>query len=83
LATANAFDAKVQSDASAISGQYAAIAALAVRQAFGATELTISKASDGSWNTTDIMMFIKGIFGLPLQFCILIFFFVQKSPVMG
>ncbi|KAF7375163.1 DUF1793-domain-containing protein [Mycena sanguinolenta] len=62
LATANTFDAKVQADAtSKVSGTYADIAALAVRQAFGATELTISKASDGSWNTSDIMMFMKGI----------------------
>ncbi|KAJ7162343.1 hypothetical protein C8R46DRAFT_903856, partial [Mycena filopes] len=61
LATANAFDAKVRSDAGAISPQYADIAALDVRQAFGATELTISKASDGTWNTTDVQMFIKEI----------------------
>ncbi|KAF7330323.1 DUF1793-domain-containing protein [Mycena venus] len=62
LATANTFDAKVQSDAtSKVSTTYAGIAALAVRQAFGATELTISKASDGSWNKSDIMMFIKEI----------------------
>ncbi|KAJ7481103.1 hypothetical protein B0H11DRAFT_1232531 [Mycena galericulata] len=61
LATANIFDAKVQLDASVISAEYAGIAALAVRQAFGATELTISKASDGSWNTTDILMFMKEI----------------------
>ncbi|KAJ6577372.1 hypothetical protein B0H19DRAFT_1229523 [Mycena capillaripes] len=67
LATANALDAKVQADASAISAQYAGIAALAVRQAFGATELTISKASDGTWNTTDILMFIKGVFNIEIS----------------
>ncbi|KAK7032863.1 DUF1793-domain-containing protein [Favolaschia claudopus] len=62
LATASIFDAKVQHDAtSKVSATYAGIAALAVRQAFGATELTISKANDGSWNTSDIMMFIKEI----------------------
>ncbi|KAJ7352460.1 hypothetical protein DFH08DRAFT_858995 [Mycena albidolilacea] len=62
LATANAFDAKVQKDAtSKVSTAYAEITALAVRQAFGATELTISKASDGTWNKSDIMMFMKEI----------------------
>ncbi|KAJ7739311.1 hypothetical protein B0H14DRAFT_3097400 [Mycena olivaceomarginata] len=57
LVTANAFDAKVQKDAtSKVSTAYAEIAALAVRQVGG---LTISKASDGTWNKSDIMMFIK------------------------
>ncbi|KAH7929420.1 DUF1793-domain-containing protein [Leucogyrophana mollusca] len=61
LGRAQAFDAKVQSDASAISSDYAGIVALSVRQAFGALELTLSKSSDGSWNTTDILMFLKEI----------------------
>ncbi|EIW82090.1 DUF1793-domain-containing protein [Coniophora puteana RWD-64-598 SS2] len=61
LSDANTFDAKVKSDATAISDNYYAIVALSVRQAFGATELTTSKASDGSWNTTDILMFLKEI----------------------
>ncbi|KAJ7772994.1 DUF1793-domain-containing protein [Mycena maculata] len=61
LATANTFDAKVQTDVSAISDEYAGIAASAVRQTFGATELTISKGSDGSWNTSGTLMFLKRI----------------------
>ncbi|KAJ3558367.1 hypothetical protein NM688_g972 [Phlebia brevispora] len=61
LTRANAFDAKVQSDAFKISAEYAAVAALSVRQAFGATEITISKNSDGSFNTSDVMMFLKEI----------------------
>ncbi|KZP32941.1 DUF1793-domain-containing protein [Athelia psychrophila] len=61
LSTANTFDAKVQSDASAISDDYAAIVALSIRQAMGGIELTISKNSDGSWNTNDTLVFLKEI----------------------
>jgi hypothetical protein len=60
LGRAQAFDQKLQSDASAISSNYAGVVALSVRQAFGALELTLSKNSDGSWNTDDILMFLKG-----------------------
>lgn len=60
LTRAQAFDSKVQSDASAISTDYASIAALSVRQAFGATELTVSKNSAGGFNTSDVLMFMKG-----------------------
>ena len=49
------------SDAGAISSDYASIVALSVRQALGATELTVSKNADGSFNTNDILMFMKGI----------------------
>ncbi|KAJ6628763.1 hypothetical protein B0H10DRAFT_2209222 [Mycena sp. CBHHK59/15] len=60
LARAQAFDAKVQSDATKISEDYAAVVALSIRQAFGATELTISKtsteiSSDGNVNTVDVI----------------------------
>ncbi|KAJ7684052.1 hypothetical protein B0H17DRAFT_941147 [Mycena rosella] len=55
------FDAQVQSDASAISADYAAIVALSIRQTLGATEITISKNDDGSWNTSDVLVFMKEI----------------------
>ncbi|KAJ7590931.1 DUF1793-domain-containing protein [Mycena floridula] len=58
---ADVFDSQLNSDASLISQDYADIVALSVRQAFGATELTISKNSDGSWNTNDVLMFLKEI----------------------
>ncbi|KAF8917882.1 hypothetical protein CPB85DRAFT_1558569, partial [Mucidula mucida] len=61
LATATAFDGQLQSDANAISSDYAGIVALSVRQALGATELTISKNGDGSWNTEDVILFMKEI----------------------
>ncbi|KAJ7129526.1 DUF1793-domain-containing protein [Mycena epipterygia] len=60
LSRAKAFDAKVQADASKISADYAAIVALSIRQAFGAVELTLSKTSTGAFNTTDIILFMKG-----------------------
>ncbi|KAJ7498791.1 DUF1793-domain-containing protein [Mycena latifolia] len=55
------FDAQVQSDASAISADYAAIVALSIRQTLGAAEITISKNSDGLWNTSDVLVFMKEI----------------------
>ncbi|EEB88097.1 hypothetical protein MPER_14265, partial [Moniliophthora perniciosa FA553] len=61
LTRANAFDAKLNTDANRISADYASITALSVRQAFGATEVTISKNSDGSWNTNDVIVFMKEI----------------------
>ncbi|KAK7060516.1 hypothetical protein VNI00_001281 [Paramarasmius palmivorus] len=61
LTRANAFDSKLSTDANKISADYASIAALSVRQAFGATEVTISKNSDGSWNTNDVIVFMKEI----------------------
>jgi hypothetical protein len=61
LGRANTFDAKVQSDASKISTNYAGIVALSIRQAVGATEITISKGSNGAFNTSDVLMFMKGM----------------------
>ncbi|CAL1700859.1 unnamed protein product [Somion occarium] len=61
LTRAKAFDDKVNNDASAISSDYASIVALSIRQAFGATEITVSKGSNGSFNTSDVLMFMKEI----------------------
>ncbi|KAH9938228.1 DUF1793-domain-containing protein [Fomitopsis serialis] len=61
LARAAAFDAQISSDASKISSDYADWVALAVRQAFGSIEFTISKDSSGNFNTSDIMTFMKEI----------------------
>jgi hypothetical protein len=43
MSRANALDRRIEADASKISSNYAAIVALSIRQALGATELTISK----------------------------------------
>ncbi|EIW76463.1 DUF1793-domain-containing protein [Coniophora puteana RWD-64-598 SS2] len=61
LSAANTFDNKVKNDASAISNNYYAVVALSIRQAIGATEITVSKNSDGTWNTNDVLMFMKEI----------------------
>ena len=65
LGRANAFDSKLNSDASRISSDYAGIVALSVRQTFGATELTVSRGADGAFNASDITMFMKGVSLLP------------------
>lgn len=57
---ASAFDAQIQSDASNVSTNYADWVALSVRQAFGAIEFTISKDSSGNFNTSDVLVFMKG-----------------------
>jgi hypothetical protein len=61
LARANALDAKVQADAMKISADYAAVAALSLRQAVGATEITVSKDASGAFNASDVLMFMKGM----------------------
>lgn len=60
LSTAGAFDTKLQADASAISSDYADVVALSVRQAFGAMEITVSSDGDNSWNSSDVLVFLKG-----------------------
>lgn len=62
MSRSNAFDNQVNSDALKISADYAAIVALSIRQALGAIEITISKNSDGSFNTSDVLVFLKGKF---------------------
>ena len=59
LSRASALDAQVRKDAEVISPEYADIVELSMRQSFGATEITIS-GSEGAWNTSDVLMFIKG-----------------------
>lgn len=60
LTRANAFDTKLDTDSRKTSADYAGVTALSVRQSLGANELTISKNSDGSWNTADVLLFMKG-----------------------
>ncbi len=60
LSQATGFDSQVENDASAISKDYAGIVALSIRQAMGSMEVTISKTMDGSWNTDDVLVFMKG-----------------------
>ena len=43
-----------------ISSNYSAIAALVMRQVFGAIEWTISKDDNGLYNESDVTVFLKG-----------------------
>ena len=63
---ANALDTRVHSDATGISSDptssdYAALVALSVRQAFGSLEITVSKGANGTFNTDDILIFMRGM----------------------
>ena len=60
LTRANTFDAKVMADSNKISSDYAAIVSLSIRQAFGAIEITISRDSNGAFDASDIVAFMKG-----------------------
>ncbi|EIM84853.1 uncharacterized protein STEHIDRAFT_60541 [Stereum hirsutum FP-91666 SS1] len=62
---AQQLDSKILTAAQNISSDYADIVSLAARQVFAATELTISQSSDGSgsYNTSDVMIFMKNIGG--------------------
>lgn len=62
LALSSAFDAKVLSEATAsVSAHYAALCAIAARQVYSGLEITVGKAQDGSYNTSDVMVFVKEI----------------------
>ncbi|KAE9397145.1 DUF1793-domain-containing protein [Gymnopus androsaceus JB14] len=61
LTRADALDAQIESDANLINSEYAGLVAISLRQALGASEITISKDSTGGWNTSDILMFLKEI----------------------
>ncbi|KAF8867760.1 hypothetical protein BD779DRAFT_1244531 [Infundibulicybe gibba] len=54
-------DQKIISDASSISQDYADLVSLSVRQTIGGVDITISNGTDGQWNTSDVMMFMKSI----------------------
>lgn len=58
---AEALDSRIVNDALAVSDNYTDLVSLAARQAVAATELTVSKGSDGQWNKSDARMFMKNI----------------------
>ncbi|KAK0481514.1 hypothetical protein IW261DRAFT_1334456 [Armillaria novae-zelandiae] len=55
-----ALDNKTMSDAREISDNYADLVTLAARQAL-AVDITVSKDSEGQWNTSDIMTFMRDV----------------------
>ncbi|KAF5366812.1 hypothetical protein D9758_006553 [Tetrapyrgos nigripes] len=61
LSRAKTFDTKVQTDANRISTDYTGVVELSIRQSLGANEITVSKNSDGTFNTNDVLLFMKEI----------------------
>ncbi|KAF8900337.1 hypothetical protein CPB85DRAFT_163127 [Mucidula mucida] len=56
-----ALDNKLMSAAKEISDEYATVMSVAARQAMAGVEITVSKDSDGNWNQSDIMSFMKDL----------------------
>lgn len=54
-------DTQILKAAANISDVYTNFVSVAARQAIAGTELTITKGSDGNWNTSDVKMFMKDI----------------------
>ncbi|KAF8874079.1 hypothetical protein BD779DRAFT_1630406 [Infundibulicybe gibba] len=54
-------DQRIASDASSISQDYSDLVSLSVRQTMGGIDITTSKGSDGQWNASDIMIFMKSV----------------------
>lgn len=49
------------SAASAISQNYTDLVTLAARQTFGGIDITVTNGTDGNWNISDTMIFMKDI----------------------
>lgn len=62
---AEIFDNELQNTGSAISSDYADLLALTARQVLGSIDITLAIGSDGNWNFSDALVFMKnlGAFG--------------------
>ena len=58
---ADSFDNKLLSAGVAISSGYADLLALTTRQIFGSLDITLALGSDGNWNFSDAMVFMKNM----------------------
>ncbi|KAF7314830.1 hypothetical protein MKEN_00957400 [Mycena kentingensis (nom. inval.)] len=54
-----ALDERILADANAISADYADLVSLGLRQALAGLEITVPQLSDGSYNTSDVLVFLK------------------------
>lgn len=61
VSAANAMDASIRSAGSQISGDYADLLTLSLRQVMSAVEITVTKGSDNQWNTSDVKSFMKNM----------------------
>ena len=60
LKAANAFDSKLQADASVYSSDYYPALALAARQVMAQVEITVGRNADGTLNRDDVLIFMHG-----------------------
>ncbi|KAF8641549.1 hypothetical protein AX16_009926 [Volvariella volvacea WC 439] len=61
LSRAIDLDTKILSEASAVSTQYANLVSMTARQAFAASEITISRDASGQFNRSDVKAFMKDL----------------------
>ncbi|TCD67397.1 hypothetical protein EIP91_012432 [Steccherinum ochraceum] len=54
-------DTKILGDAAKISPALSSVVSLSARQVIGATDVTVSQGSDGSWNASDTKIFMKDV----------------------
>ena len=58
---AESHDAKLLAAGSAISSNYADLLALSARQVLGSIDITLALGSDGNWNFSDTLVFMKNM----------------------
>ncbi|KAF9255201.1 DUF1793-domain-containing protein [Marasmius fiardii PR-910] len=56
---ADAIDAKIMTDASAVSSHYADLIAIGTRQTMAGIDITVAYGADGKWNMSDVKAFMK------------------------
>ena len=58
---AAAYDAEMLATGSTVSGNYADLLALSARQTMASIDITLALGSDGQWNFTDVLVFMKNM----------------------
>ncbi|KAA1477095.1 hypothetical protein DENSPDRAFT_786182 [Dentipellis sp. KUC8613] len=58
---AEELDNRILGQANTFGSEYADLVSLATRQVYGTTELNIAQDASGTWNQSDVMMFMKSI----------------------
>ncbi|PCH43484.1 hypothetical protein WOLCODRAFT_103601 [Wolfiporia cocos MD-104 SS10] len=62
LSRAIAIDNRIQQAAASYSSEYSSVVSFAVRQVFGALDITLPQpSSDGTWDTSDVKIFMKNL----------------------
>ncbi|KAL5533554.1 hypothetical protein ACEPAG_14 [Sanghuangporus baumii] len=62
--TAAAFDSQLVTAGLQYSRQYGDLLALSARQLMGSMDITVSRAANGVWNTSDVKVFMKNMGGI-------------------